>query len=478
MAELLALEWDAAEARVVVAAKHAGRTVIERAFAIPLGAEPSAGERAAADIGRSIAEGLAERGLARCDALVAVGRGSIQLREFQLPAVPDEELPEMVHLQAVQELSELDDSWLLDFMPIEAAADSRTVLAAAMGPELTGQVRAVCEAAGLRLRRIVLRACEAASLLGRVHTDPPDLPRLLIDLLDGEADLTAMAGSQVVYLRTTRLHAQGSEQELLAQIRHTMAAVHNRLGGRQIESVVFYGLGEPQATLARTVHESLDVRTELFDPFSTLELGPEFQQSPPAHPGRFAALVGALAAELDETPHAIDFLHPRRAPLPPSRRKKWIAAAAAAAVLLLAWLVYARIEQARLVGEIDRLTAESAALEKPAARADKIRANAAEISKWADGDIVWLDHFRVLSEHFPPAQGAIVNQLTFGPTSAGPEMNLRGQARDAATIGQMEQQLRSRWPRVISRGSREDSSQRLYSWRFETSVIVGREAPE
>ena len=144
-------------------------------------------------------------------------------------------------------------------------------------------------------------------------------------------------------------------------------------------------------------------------------------------------------------------------------------------MVALGYLVYARIEQACWPPRSSDSRQEAPSLEKEAAAADKVRAAVAEISKWTDGDVVWLDHFRALSEEFPPAQGAIVNQLTFSPSSGGGEIRLRGLARDTDTIGQMEQQLRSRLRGVIDRGSREDPSQKPYSWRFETSVLVGRE---
>jgi hypothetical protein len=324
---------------------------------------------------------------------------------------------------------------------------------------------------------MVLRACEAGWLLGRAPSDTPDTPRLLVDLLDDEADLTVVVGSQVVFLRTTRLGQHGLQQALPAEIHRTLAAAENRLGGRRIESVVFCGLGEPQAALALRIREDLGVRTELFDPFGALELAAELRQSPPAHPGRFAPLVGALVAELEDVPHAIDFLHPRRAPRPPNRRRRWIAAAAAAAVALLGYLVYARIEHARLAREIEQYQMEAESSEKAAARADKIRQAVAEISKWTDGDVVWLDHLRALGEDFPSASRAILTQLSFGPSPGGGEIHLRGLAQDPDTISQLEQQLRKRSRGVIDHGSHEDPSRRPYGWRFETSVLVGREPP-
>ena len=54
----------------------------------------------------------------------------------------------------------------------------------------------------------------------------------------------------------------------------------------------------------------------------------------PEHAGRFAPLLGLLVDEVAESPHGIDFLHPRRRPAPPNatRRNVLIGATVAAAV--------------------------------------------------------------------------------------------------------------------------------------------------
>ena len=98
--------------------------------------------------------------------MVAVGRNSIELRQLQLPPAADEDLPDLVRFQAMREFNELDDGWRLDFVPIEGSANTpRTVLATAIAPAVLAQCEAVCQHAGLKMRRLLLRPCEAALLL-------------------------------------------------------------------------------------------------------------------------------------------------------------------------------------------------------------------------------------------------------------------------------------------------------------------------
>jgi hypothetical protein len=296
--------------------------------------------------------------------------------------------------------------------------------------------------------------------------------------LADDADLTAVIDGRVIFLHTMRLGGDPLQSPaLLSEIRRTMAAVQNQSGGRNIEAIVLYGQGEPYAALASRIQQELKTPAELFDPFAGLRVGRDLAANPPDHPERFAPLVGMLLAEFERRGHAVDFLHPRRQAEPPSKRRKYVIAGLAAALVAVALLVYTRVERGRLAGEVQQLQSQSQALEEAVARADKVRATAAEIGKWTNTDVVWLDQLRELSQDLPAADRAVLRQLTLGPAPDGGEMRLRGSAQKSETIAALEEVLRSRSRRVVGHESHEDSTQNGYGWRFETSVFVGREAP-
>jgi Tfp pilus assembly PilM family ATPase len=484
MPQLLALEWNGSEARVAVASRHGGQTVVEQAFLIPLRSAPAEEGQPEPDIGQQITAALAARGIGQMDVLVAVGRGSVELRQLQLPAATDEELPKMVRLQALFEFNEMDERWLLDFVPVdEAGRTSRTVLAAAIAPALIDRIQEVCQRSGLKMRHLVLRSCAAAALVGRAQTARLGEVRLLVELASDQADLTATVDGKVLFLRTMRLTGDPlASQSLLAEIRLTMAAMQNQFGGRKVTRIVLCGQGAADAALAEQIEKETGTGTTLFDPFTGLELGPQLRASPPEHPGRFAPVLGMLLADLDQAGHAIDFLHPRQPVKPANPRKKWWLAAAAAGLLLLTYLVVGGIQHWWLAGEVNELAAKSKRKDKDVAAANKDLASAAEIGKWADGEVVWLDQLRELSGDFPPAEKAALGQLTltYPPAAAAKdvrgEMQLKGWARSVEAIAAMEQGLRAHGRRVIGSNSREDRSVPPYSWHFETSVLVGREA--
>src|SRR5262249_47469866 len=186
------------------------------------------------DVGADLTRALTEHGVARSEALVAVGRANIELRFLSTPPVPEEELPDVVRFQAVRQFTTLGDDWPLDFVPLAPNADGgMNVLAAAIAPDLLKQIQKDCATAGITIGQLVLRPFAAAALLKGAAEDGKC--RMIVDLLRDEADLTVLIGSQVIFPRTVRLPtvAEGEvlARALVAEGRRTMIAAQNQLGG-------------------------------------------------------------------------------------------------------------------------------------------------------------------------------------------------------------------------------------------------------
>jgi Tfp pilus assembly PilM family ATPase len=499
MSRFLALEWSGNEARAAIASRHGDRAVIEQAFAISL--QPAASEDGPAepDLCQSIAEALEARNIGQLDALVAVGRGGVELRQLQLPFAPDAELPGMVRLRAMLEFNELDEKWLLDFVPIDDESQSnRNVLAAAIAPAVIDRIQAIGQRGNLKIQRVLLRSCAAAALLARAGIAQPGQVQLLVELFSNQADLTAVVDGKVLLPRMVRLSADVSDpaglQGLLSEIRLTTAAVQNQFSGRQVAGIVLCGRGNSDAVLARQIEEATGTHTVLLDPFAGLDLGPPLSESPPEQPGRFAAVLGMLLTECAQARHAIDFLHPRQAVVPANPRKKWTLAAVAAALLLLSYFVYGRLAYWQLESDYQQLQKRSSDADNILrAAGSRNLAAAKDIAKWADGEVVWLDRLRDLSEDFPAADAAMVDHLSLtrqsdrtavarSPVraSTGPEMqgkmDIEGLARDNKSVGTMEQALRAHGRRLEGSKTNEDRSSPPYSVKFWTTVLVGEGA--
>jgi Tfp pilus assembly PilM family ATPase len=462
MSHLLALEWNSTEARLVLASGRGERVVIEQAFAVEMRHRHDDVEKSEVDIGARLVSALGARGIGRVETLVAIGRTNIELRQLSLPPAPDEELPDLVRFQAMREFNELDDDWLLDYVPLNDSPDEpRNVLAAAVGPDLVSQIRQTCEKAGLKPKRLVLRACAAAALLSHTQAARQGELRLLVDLLSDEADLTVVNDGRVVFMRTTRLGDPPHSQVLIGEIRRTMAAVQNQLAGRKVESIVLCGRGLEQSERARHIQAELDVPTELFDPFGGLQLGPELEEALPDHPGRFTPLLGMLMTEFSRRSHAVDFLHPRQRPAPPSKWRRYALPVAAAVVLLISYLGYRQWQYNGLQEDIAKLNADSDNLDQLVKRAEKRREAAQSIEKWSVGDINWLDALYEMNEKFPPASEAMLTHLSLKGTATGGEATLDGFVKSVEVLKKIE-----------NKSSSQDDSVKPYSWKFNGTIPI------
>jgi hypothetical protein len=479
MARLLALEWDAKEARAVIARTRGSSVSVEQALAIPL-PEREAGSTAGndAEIGRVLAKALSEYGVARSDTLVAVGRSSIELKFLSTPPAPPEELPDLVRFQAMRQFTSLGDDWPLDYVPLEPNADGGSnVLAAAISPELVDQIRQTTSAAGVHLQRLVLRPFSAASLLRSETADGKC--RMVVDLLKDDADLTVLIGPQVIFPRTVRL-PPGAEPEILARVllgegRRTMIAAQNQLGGRRVEEVVIFGDGLHHSAVKQLLEKELSLPVTLRDPFDRVEWVDPARAKRPEYPGTFAPLLGLLLDEAANQPHALDFLHPRKRPPKANRNRQYaIAGGAAAAALLLGfgfiqWQLWSLDKQIRTLGQ------QRAQQEKAAKASVKPREEVAAVERFLKSDVTWLDELRYLSEESPPAGSLQVNVLNaqFEQKLGGGKITVEGIADKPETISQLEMAVRDESRKIIPAGKEFDTKLAgKLQWKFKEDVVI------
>jgi Tfp pilus assembly PilM family ATPase len=478
MSKLLALEWDAREARLVVARVSGKSVEVEQAFAVPLtaGAETATdaatAEAGSSEWGAKLAAACRERNLGRCQALVAVPRGKIELRLLQVPPAPDEELPEMVRFQALRQFTSLGEDWPLDFIQLQSADPQQVrVLAAAVSPAVVDEVRQVCEALDSPPTSLVLRPFAAASFYSRYVA--ADRCRLMVELFAEEADLNVVAAGQVLLLRSVRLPSHDRDAALVGEIRRTLAAARNQLGDQAVETVMLLGGDAELGSLPGVLRDQLALDVEAFDPLDRASLTAEARRGLADRSGRFAALLGMVYDEAEGRRHGIDFLNPRQRPQPPNRGRRYavVGAAAAGLLLVLAGLIAWQIQgySRRLSG----LQTESKNLDDPVKQAQKLKAEVEVIDVFEAGDVNWLDQLHELSQEFPIAADAVVDTATFSTqTEGGGQIYLEGYVRDPAVIEQMESRLRDERHQVTGSGTQFDERQPELRWQFKEKIVV------
>ena len=536
MARLLALEWNDNEARVAVASMRGTRAVLEQAFVVPLEAgKPD--DESPPDIGRQIAAGL-PGGLKGTETLVAIGRTHIELRQVSVPAAPDDELPDMVRFQAMREFNALDDTWPLDYISLsEDPEQPRDVLAATINPDQLTAIRRTCRGAGLKAERMILRPCAAASLYSR-RTRPGDgRIRLLVDLLQNEADLTLLIDGTVNLTRCARMQVDPLDQPespkaLISELRRTIASAHNQLGDRRIDELVLFGSGDRHEALIETLRGELSLPVTAFDPFEDLQLGGHLAREMPDRPDRFAPLFGALLDELEQKGHAVDFLHPRRRPEPPSRRKSYILAGLAVALVVFSFVGWrwntrrvltnertvleqelasapqlsadlvekykvstrTLLDEAHKLSEVTLVGRKSGG-DKKAKKSDqnedhvslarleeqakKVDSAVAAVGLWDSDKVDWLGQLHRLSKTLSKDNHLGSEEILVGQLHArriqgtgGGEVTLKGWAKSSDGIERMERELRKTGYRVKAGDKGMDKSHDKYPQLFDHTVFV------
>ena len=167
MSPLVALEWDAKEARVAIGRKRGSGVAVEQAFAVPL-PQREEGATAEADVGAAIGQGAGRaRASPRSEALVAVGRASIELRFLSTPPVPARRAarpgPLPGRCGSSRRWATIGRSTSCRSRPMPTAA--RTCWPRPSRPTCVEQIRKTARRPACTLARLVLRPFAAASLL-------------------------------------------------------------------------------------------------------------------------------------------------------------------------------------------------------------------------------------------------------------------------------------------------------------------------
>ena len=467
MSYLLALEWDSREVRIVAAKRQSKSILLEHAFSIERpqtsSSESVAQEEEEQLLASKIAAALSARGISKAETLVSLGRANIELRLLSLPNAPSEELPSLVRFQAAQHFSNWSESWPLDFVPLGQSADGTiNVLAAVVTPNFIQQIDTITSQSGFKAEHIVLRPCAAASLVRRYSANLNRV-RLLVDLLAEEVDLTVLVDGEVALIRTVRLpgesYSQQQRQALLAEIRRTILAAQNQLSGKKVDLITLCEEPEALTGLKEQIEEELMLEVEILNPFERMQCSPTLKENMPSHPGSLTPLVGMLLDEAEQSPHAIDFLDPRKKQEPVSRWRQYGVPSVLVASLLLIIAGCSVFFQLRsLDQQIQKLTHQRRDWERKIKRTVLPLKKKKEVDRWQAANINWLDKLHLLSEKAPSAEKFVVNQLQcILQNNQTGKILLDGNVDQRSTL----HQFKLSFGNVTSRGSLLDTKSRF-----------------
>ena len=477
MGRSIVLEWDSRRALVATGKTSKGaRPALTRVAGFDL---PTSGEGGAATtLSEALTKGLLEQKVGKGEATVIVERTSAEMRMLTVPPVPDNELPQVVRFQAGREFSNLSDGWLLDYVPLPPTANGQArVLAAAISPQVAVQIRGCCEAAGLELRRVMLRPFAVARLLKRAGRLFGNL--LLIERLAESVEMTVFSESNVQLTRSVRISAEASSEALTAQIigevRRTLGSFRNQQAEGEVQRVLILA-DEPLTTaLIPPLKEIVPGDVDAADPWELFAAGGTCQADSPADAYRYAGVLGGLDDPTPDPATEIDFINPSRPPAPPSNRTKIVIGVVAAVALLVSAFALYWMESSRLANQLKTLRAEVDEMRKQDQDYQARMAEVDLLEQWMVAKVDWSSELSHISRRLPLPDDAIVNNmvLTADQTAGQANIAIKGRVSTPEMIGRIEEELRDTDEgREISGRKITPSDTAPYNWIFDETIKI------
>ncbi len=365
MPEFLVVCWDRQHVSACQADAHGGHARLSGGWTgvFPEGMVPSQNPRAA---GEWLRTQWQTAGLTAKSVWLMMPREDVILRHLELPAIPDEELPDIVRFQTSTRSSVSLDSVHLDFLPLSpiSSRPGRDVLAVTLPKTVTTMLTALLTAADCELAGVSLSSSALAAWTGAItkRRGLGEGTTMAVAFGPGRVELAVVENDYLDYAHAARLFDESHGDPLtitLSEISRAMVAAQRLRPEMKLDRVWLIGSNE---TFAQALNERLECPVECVDPTDKLAdwVVPEALKSLPADRALLfgqSTLIGRSAA------CAIDFLHPRQPPPVRDPRKLIYAVASAAALAVLfvvggicvAWLGALDREIARLKAEQTRL---------------------------------------------------------------------------------------------------------------------------
>lgn len=467
MPEFLIVCWDRQHVSACQADTHGGSARITGGWtgSFPEGMVPSQNPKAA---GEWLRNQWQTAGLTAKSVWLMMPREDVILRHLELPAIPDEELPDIVRLQTSTRSAVSLESVHLDFLPLSpiTSRPGRDVLAVTLPRTTTAMLTSLLTAADRELAGVSLSSSALAAWTMAItrKRGMGEGTTMAVAFGPGRVELAVVEEDHLDYAHAARLfdESHGDPNTIvLSEVSRTMVAAQRLRPDIKIDRVWLIGSNE---TFAAALAERLDCPCECVDPTDRLAdwVVPEPLKPLPADRALLfgqATLIGRPAA------CAIDFIHPRQPPPVRDPRKLIYAVASASALLVLfivggiwvSWL-------AALDREIARLKAEQTRLNQFVNSAKPMMEQAKIVATWNDRNIDQLAQIAELESLMPgdydrPYFSDFLYQATTGGDVLG-RLTATGAAKTEQQISEFKANIADRpyfvsFPRPVL-NSRDD----------------------
>lgn len=419
MSGTLVIEWD--RGRLIAAVGAAASRSVTMASATTV--DRQGGNLLPKELGQQLALALTSAGISESQAIVVFPRELVTFHRVQLPNLADDDLPEMVSLQAATRLTVPVETVCLDFVPLPVTPGSptRDVLLVTVPRTHVNDVRealTVCglQLAGVRVSSFGIAASAVHSGLLSPATDQ-NFVEVVVSMRADSIEMIFMTGHNVAFSHSgsSWSSTDGVEQAVRSEISRARMSAAEDMGAYQVRRLIL--IGDPQFTtlVPDSISKRLnDAEVSRIDP-ATL-FGGHLPKD--LNASDILAVIGVIANNRATTVDTADLVNPRKAAEKKDYgRLKKILAVGTAALVIGGGLSWRSSTVNALKTDVDQVKLERDQLEqKYKAAEDELRLDR-DLLEWSDRDFSWLDEMQKIRTLMGGTDRVLIRKFKFSTRS-------------------------------------------------------------
>lgn len=353
-------------------------------------------------------------------------RQQVTVHRIQLPQVPDNEIPDMIRLQAAMRLTVPVETVCLDFapLPVVAGSPTRDVLLVTTPLDNVNSIRRILASCQLELVEVRVSSFCIATLLANAGVLTPQSDPTIVDAVvlmrKDFIEVTFARGTHVVFSHSGASWTadDGIERAVRSELNRARMAASESLGEYRVGRLLLIGRASVIGAVSDQIAGRMDnAAMDRIDP-----AGAFFSGTLPADISAdvLVAIAGAATVPRAGLVEAVDLINPRKPPVKRDLRRVKILAGVLAAVLVcgVAWN-WRQGQLNELQETLDQLNTEVTDLRQTLDRGKADSDLAVLVGQWVERDINWLDEMDRLQQLLPGTDRMIVRNFQFGSKQVG-----------------------------------------------------------
>ena len=456
MAHYLAVDWDATELRLVLATSQRSSIRILKAESSPLEFDENPDGAKNVDIGLTLKQLVKRHKVPHAPLLLGLNRASVDMMTFRLPKSKPDDLPDLVKNQALRDSPGFTETSPIDFITSPASdGDYLRTIAATVSRQQLKQYRGICQAAGLRAKRMEFRPLALAELYWN-SVPASDQPVLLVQCTASEIDMVVVEETHVAFVRSIKLPESLTDDDrtsrIVSEIARTIAVSRQEVEGAALDKVIVYGDADEFQPLQERLADQ-EIEAVVQNPFHLpCVVAPAKANitGGSQNPGHYASLFGMILGEQSKTTSRIDFLHPREKPQPLNIARFVVLFLLLVGVIGLAAYLWNRQQLIQLEERLAGLKTDIEQLDKEYQEIHPRYNQLYYASAWENQPLVWLDELRDISVRLPAEQDLVIDQMRFVNSQPHCTIDLLARVRDTGVIQQIVSQFQSDGNHIVN----------------------------